>query len=145
TPDLRAPSQFTLTVLQPLQNDTQPLQNVLQRTEFQSLQTSEQKKQRKTKKEQITAGAECEEIYDQFPLKAGKPTALRAIAKCLKEFSADYLMERTKAFAKARNGDLKFCPYPATWFNQRRFQDDPSTWVPRAATNKQTPDHESGF
>lgn len=69
-----------------------------------------------------------EQIYAEYPLKVGRPDALRAIRRALKAHPFPFLMERTQAYAKFRNGDKAFMPHPATWFNQERFNDDPSTW-----------------
>lgn len=95
------------------------------------------------------AGDECmaEEIYRAYPLKVGKPLAILKIKKALKEpadgFSGQEwpqeLLEITKRFAKARSGeDNGFTPHPSTWFNQRRFEDDPETWRRNAASNGYT-------
>lgn len=73
-----------------------------------------------------------EEIYCAFPKKVGKPDALKAIKRALLKTSFEDLLARTKAYAAARNGDLDFCPNPATWFNQERFNDDPRTWFPKS-------------
>lgn len=71
----------------------------------------------------------AEEIYSFYPRKVGRPLAIRAILKALKGWEPDFLLGRTKVFATARKGeDPKFTPHPATWFNQERFRDDPSTW-----------------
>ncbi len=70
-----------------------------------------------------------EEIYCAFPRKVGKPNALKAIRVALSKTGFDELLQKTKDYANARNGDVAFCPHPATWFNQERYNDDPSTWV----------------
>lgn len=80
----------------------------------------------------------AEPIYQAYPRKVGKPVALKAIVKAIQresdqggEPSTDAisrLLEKTVAFAQCWNGDLEFCPHPATWFNQERYNDDPSTW-----------------
>lgn len=75
-----------------------------------------------------------EEIYAEYPLKVGKPDALRAIRGAMKKADPEFLMEKTRAFAKARNGDKSFCPNPATWFNQERYNDEESTWLPKKQT-----------
>jgi hypothetical protein len=71
-----------------------------------------------------------EEIYKLYPKKAAAPTALIAIRKSLRKYSSEILLEKTREFAALWAGatDLSFCPNPSTWFNQERFNDDPSTW-----------------
>lgn len=70
------------------------------------------------------------QIYDQYPRKVGRPTALRSICRQLKNHPFELLMERTKAFAAIPRvkEDMQYVPHPSTWFNQERFNDDPSTW-----------------
>lgn len=77
--------------------------------------TAEQKKQ-------------AEEIYAAYPKKAGKPKAIQAILKALDKTNFEVLLERTKQYALARQGKPDFTPYPASWFNAERYNDDPSTW-----------------
>jgi len=75
--------------------------------------------------------AMAEQIYQAYPLKVGKPAALKAIAKAVKRGTEpDKLLRLTKAYAAARQGNKDFCPHPATWFNQERYKDDPATWNP---------------
>jgi len=70
-------------------------------------------------------------VYDLYPRKVGKQAAVRKIASAIKEFGFEKVLEATKTYAQAWNGqvDLQFCPHPATWFGQHRFNDDPATWV----------------
>jgi hypothetical protein len=97
---------------------------------------------REEKKEEIAPPAlvpSIEDIYSAYPKKVGKPDALKAISKAVKRFGNTNVLERTMAYAKARNGDLDFVPNPATWFNQERFNDDPVTWQPREVLNGLSP------
>lgn len=87
--------------------------------------------------------AKVEAIYQEYPKKKGKPSAIKAITKALKQIDHTTLLERTKAYAKARQDeDDQFTPHPATWFNDERFNDDPSTWKSqsnRPGTSKPPP------
>ena len=74
--------------------------------------------------------SEALEIYEAFPLKVGKPKALAAIRKAMEEVPASRLLELTKTFAASRPSGTPFTPHPTTWFNQKRYEDDPATWVP---------------
>ena len=72
---------------------------------------------------------EANEIYSRYPRKVGKPIAIRAIVKALQSKPMAELLELTTKFAQANIGaDPQFIPHPSTWFNQERFNDDPSTW-----------------
>ncbi len=70
-----------------------------------------------------------EEIYRLYPRKVAKPKALKAIRIALQKIPFNDLLSKTQDFAAARNGDVAFCPHPATWFNEERYNDDPSTWA----------------
>lgn len=77
----------------------------------------------------IAEAPTAEDIFKAYPKKVAKPAALKAIQKAIKA-GADpaFLLERTKLFGQTYGKDLSFCPYPATWYNQERFNDDPGTW-----------------
>ena len=77
-----------------------------------------------------------DEIYQSYPKKVGKKSALKAITKALKTTDHTTLLERTKAYAKAvEGGDPQFIPYPAKWFRDERYSDDPSTWSPSPSSS----------
>lgn len=69
-------------------------------------------------------------IYEIYPKKVGRPTALKSIIKAIQKFGFDLLVDKTTAFAAARRDNMEFVPNPATWFNQERFNDNPATWKP---------------
>jgi hypothetical protein len=72
----------------------------------------------------------AEDIYQAYPRKVAKPEAIRAIQKALKSRRPEYLLAQTVAYARTRPHNDQFTPFPATWFNQCRFNDDPATWEP---------------
>jgi hypothetical protein len=73
----------------------------------------------------------AESIYQEYPRKVGKSSALTAIKKSLKTHASEFLLERVKAYASAIGWkDRQFIPHPATWFNGGRFNDDPAEWEP---------------
>lgn len=77
----------------------------------------------------------AENIYELYPRKVGKPLAIQSILKALKQVDPMVLNKAVKAFADARAGtDLEFCPHPATWFNQERYNDDAATYARRSET-----------
>jgi len=78
-----------------------------------------------------TSERSLEVIYEAYPLKVGKKPALKAIEKAVRKYGDQFVLDKTKAFAKARNGDVRYCPNPATWFNAERFNDPAETWIPR--------------
>lgn len=76
----------------------------------------------------LTAPDSAEQIFQAYPRKVGKPKALEAIRKALKGHPADFLLERTQLFNITCEKPDQFTPYPTTWYNQERFNDDPETW-----------------
>jgi len=76
----------------------------------------------------------AEQIYQAFPRKVGKPAALKAILRAMAKIDPPQLLRLTQEYAAARAGeDAQFTPHPATWFNQERYNDNPSTWKPASA------------
>jgi len=80
----------------------------------------------------------AEAVYEAYPRKVSRPKAVAAINAASERCKIDLasLLEKTKQLAEVWSGaskdDLSFCPHPATWFNQERFNDDPATWRRRA-------------
>lgn len=81
-------------------------------------------------------------IYAAYPRKVARPPAIRAIAKALaspplgvglSEWPGDLLAITERYAALRKTEPIEFTPHPATWFNERRFEDDPSTWVTAAS------------
>ncbi len=77
----------------------------------------------------------AEAIYGLYPRKQGRSAALKAITQELKSSGLTELEMQAKVreFAAAvkawPDGQHQYVPMPATWFNQGRWADDPSTWV----------------
>lgn len=64
------------------------------------------------------------DIYAAYPKKVGKGQALKAIGTALNKCSFETLLEHVKKYALSVVGkDPQFIPYPATWFNGLRWED----------------------
>ncbi len=97
---------------------------VTQTCEFDLKEDQEPEKKTKAKE-----SAQAEEIYQAYPRKVGKPKALAAIKKALKEIEAAELLAIVEAYTEAIDGtEARFIPHPARWFNEQRYGDDPSEW-----------------
>lgn len=71
----------------------------------------------------------AESIYQDYPRKKNKPDAIKAILKAMKGNDPKMLLAMVKEYAKAITWkELQFIPYPATWFNNECFNDDPKEW-----------------
>ena len=76
------------------------------------------------------APAEFDQWYEVYPKKAKRPAAERAFAKARKDASFEELMVGARRWAEA-GIEKQFIPYPATWLNNRQWEDEPPTRRPR--------------
>lgn len=77
--------------------------------------------------------------WEHYPRKTGRKAAAKAYTSAVKEISTERcvtpaeaqerLLEAAKAFAASDKGRGAFVPYPTTWLNQGRYDDDPRTWT----------------
>ena len=100
------------------------------------------------------ANPQAEAIYELYPRKVGRQAALRAIIRSLDKIPADVLEERVKLYAslasRYRREARQFIPYPETWFNQARYDDDPNEWrrpdmAPESAKGPPEPAEPAGW
>jgi hypothetical protein len=74
-----------------------------------------------------------DKFWKAYPRKVGKPAAWTAWKKAYNTFDLSKLLaglERWKATEQWQKEDGKFIPYPATFLNQRRWEDDPPGPIP---------------
>jgi hypothetical protein len=100
----------------------------------------------RARRSQSPAGVDA--IYDAYPRKLARGAAVKAIAKALAEIGgrlgappdpAAWLLERVRLFAASPAGRRgTYTPYPATWFNQARYDDDPAEWNQRDRSDNAT-------
>ena len=84
----------------------------------------------------VTA-ADIEAIYRAYPKHLGKQAALKAIEKALAHISYSELLAAVTEYAAAVSGaDKQYIPYPATWHNNRRWEDDRSEWKDEGRNGK---------
>lgn len=90
----------------------------------------------------VCTKSQAEEIYEHYPRKVGRAGAIKAIAKAARSLLDDdrheeplaFLMDRVTAYARSPAGQPPptgcndYRPYPATWFNNARYDDDPAEW-----------------
>lgn len=68
-------------------------------------------------------------LWGLYPRHEGKGAAIRAAAKAIELAGFAVLEEAVAAFAEAKRGeDPQFIPHMSTWMNQRRWEDDRSSW-----------------
>jgi len=65
------------------------------------------------------------DIYQEYPRKKAKKQALNAIRKAISKYGFDKMLAEVRKFRDQCKGkDLQYVPYPATWFNNARWEDD---------------------
>jgi hypothetical protein len=94
----------------------------------------EEKRREENKKEYTR---QFEEWYLTYPKRCAKAAAAAAYAKAIKAIEPKTLLDITKQFAASDKGNGEYCPNPATWLNQGRWDDDPASWQDRKQQTKQ--------
>jgi hypothetical protein len=99
---------------------------------------------------QKTVSSDVEQVYKAYPLKVGAAKARQSIAKALVKVGArgetdpaTFLTDRIAAWLKVREADQRAgrfvpqYPYPATWFNGERYDDEITAPADTATTKPQ--------
>jgi hypothetical protein len=81
--------------------------------------------------ESTSRDSDAAEIYELYPLKVGRASAIKAIKKALTKATKAQLLEAVADYAKIR-GKAPYTPHASTWFNQERWLDDRATWDPNS-------------
>ena len=66
-------------------------------------------------------------FWDEYPNRKGKGKAREAFKKAIKKTTLETMLEavrRQKQGAQWKKDDGRFIPYPATWLNQERWDDE---------------------
>jgi hypothetical protein len=84
-----------------------------------------------------------EEFWQVYPRKVGKPLAIKAWNRAMKGSGHDKplvgaaIVSGLWRWVHSREWlDRIFIPYPATFLNQRRWEDEPTPWRPRQKTGE---------
>lgn len=68
---------------------------------------------------------EIETLYKEYPRKKAPARAKKAIKAALGKVSYDILLSAVKSYAETVKGkDMKYVPYPASWFNGECWNDE---------------------
>jgi hypothetical protein len=73
------------------------------------------------------------EFWNHYPAKVGKGAALKAWPKAVREAGGDHSEIVIGLKARLHLFNPEFVPNPATWLNQRRWEDDPEALLNRQA------------
>ena len=81
--------------------------------------------------------ADIEAIYWAYPKHVGKRAALKAITKALDHIDYEELLAAVTEYAAAVSGaEKQYIPHPATWINNRRWEDDRDEWKDEGRNGK---------
>jgi hypothetical protein len=74
----------------------------------------------------VEAEVTFESFWIRYPRRMGKGAARRMYERAIKIASHDDIMTGLERFIEAEpwHGELKYCPHPATWLFQERWEDD---------------------
>ena len=89
-------------------------------------------------------GDKFEEFWEAFPSqrKTKKKESMAAFLKAIKKgVDPDLIIRKAKAFATSEDGRGEFCPGPAPWLNQERWNDDESAWTRKPAAPTRPPEY----
>jgi hypothetical protein len=93
-----------------------------------------------------TKSAIVSEIYALYPRKVARAAAEKAISKALATTPAEALREAVSAYAAAvalwPPEELQYVPFPASWFNGGRWEDDRATWQKKPKNGLTAPTRE---
>ena len=97
--------------------------------------------------------SEIKQVYLAYPRHVGPEAALKAIQKAAERLvkervhpddraASRWLWRRARQYAASPAGQSPpkgshddYRPHPSTWFNQRRFDDDPKEWLKSNGVN----------
>ena len=67
-----------------------------------------------------------DDFWQRFPRKIAKGAARRMYERATRLAAHEDIMEGLERFVLARpwDGNIKFCPHPATWLFQERWEDE---------------------
>ena len=75
-----------------------------------------------------SANEDFEVFWREYPKHKGKPVAEKAFAKAIRKIELEVMLEairRQKQSGQWRKDNGQYIPYPATWLNQERWNDEP--------------------
>jgi len=80
-----------------------------------------------TNKEENT-NTRFEEFWNHYPKKLNKTEAKQAFLKAIKKTKPETIIEGVIAYSKKRDlPEQQFIPYPATWLNKARWENETDT------------------
>lgn len=79
----------------------------------------------------VVVGVPFKEWWKVWPKKVQRGAAEKAYKSACHRADSTVILAATEKFAQSDKARGDFCPYPATWLNQNRWEDDPKEWCNR--------------
>ena len=95
-----------------------------------------------TPKRVVVYSKEFEEWWKHYPRKVQKGAAAKAHQAACRKADADVILQATIAFSLSPKAAGDYCPYPTTWLNQNRWEDNPKEWQRAGNNSKPKSDQE---
>lgn len=97
---------------------------------------------KKEKNSKSASKEEVNQIYKAYPRKVAPKKAKQKIEIALRDVKFDKLLRTVQLYAAAVEGkEKRYIPHPATWFNQGRYDDDPSEWIEEKEEKEPVPQY----
>lgn len=98
-------------------------------------QLNKKKENPKERKSRSASSAEFEQFWNCYPKKVGRGAAEKAWLKAIAVTTAEEITRVVQAYPWGE--DKQFIPHPATWLNQRRWQDQIDDGKPKPKTKEE--------
>jgi len=84
----------------------------------------------------VELGVPFGEWWKVWPKKVQRRAAEKAYQAACHRADSTIILAATEKFAQSDKARGQFCPYPATWLNQNRWEDDPAEWSDKKKQDK---------
>jgi len=145
--DIKSDSHYSIVTIrnwstyQTVQSDTRQLTDSRPTADRHKQEQQEEKNNKTTPSTLRVSDADAGKIYDLYPRKIKRKQAITSIRSALKEISkrdciddpiewlTSIVQQYTRAVSAWPEERKQFIPYPASWFNGGRYDDDQAAWV----------------
>ncbi|AHB31669.1 hypothetical protein ArV2_gp59 [Arthrobacter phage vB_ArS-ArV2] len=108
--------------------EKEPMQDALQTDADCNAERERKREIKKTPSSKPSVSTDFDTFWAQYPRKAGKIAGRKAFEKAMKLTTLEQLLQGVELLKRETAGkELTFIPHPATWLNDGRWDDEPTT------------------
>lgn len=112
------------------------MQSALQNDPVCNAEREREREIKKTPSSPAKPSMEFDLFWAQYPRKVGKQATIKAYAKAMKLTTPEHILKGIKLLRLETAGkEITFTPHPATWLNEGRWDDEPSSAAKPAASS----------